>query len=73
MLLKYGSFSLMAIFSLLWALRFDILTVFKIHNFGYKNNIAFWFSPMCSTDCTLQSGILNSTCKKCDIRLVLCR
>ena len=42
----------------------------KLHNIECKNKIDFSFSPICSTDCTLQSGILNSTCKNRDIRLV---
>ena len=54
-------------------IRFHVFTFSKFHNFGYKYNIDFWFSPICSTDCTLQRGILNSTCKYCDVRLVLCR
>ena len=37
------------------------------------NNIDFWFSPNCSTDCALQNGFLNFTCKNRDLRLVLCR
>ena len=45
----------------------------KFHNFGCKNNIDLWFSPNCSTDCALQNGFLNSTCKNRDLRLVLCR
>ena len=72
MMLKYGSFSLTAIFSLLWALGFDVYAVFKIPQL-WTENTDFWFSPNCSSDCTLHSGILNSTCKNCDIRLVLCR
>ena len=31
------------------------------------------FSQICSTDCTLQIAILNTTCKNRDIRLVSCR
>ena len=42
----------------------------KLQNIECKNKIDFSFSPICSTDCTLQSGILNSTCKNRDIRLV---
>ena len=65
MMLKYDCFSLTAIFSLLWALRFDVFTVFQNSiTLDRKDNIDFWFSPICSTDCILQSGILNSTCKK---------
>ena len=45
----------------------------KLQNIECKNKIDFSFSPICSTDCTLQSGILNSTCKNRDIRLVSSR
>ena len=45
----------------------------KLHNIECKNKIDFSFPPICSTDCTLQSGILNSTCKNRDIRLVSSR
>ena len=50
MMLKYGSFPLTAIFSLLLALRFEVFTDSKFHNYGWKNDIDFWFSPICSTD-----------------------
>ena len=31
------------------------------------------FLPICSTDCTIPIGMLNSTCQNRDIRLVSCR
>ena len=41
MMLKYGSFPLTAIFSLLLALRFEVFTDSKFHNYGWKNDIDF--------------------------------
>ena len=58
-MLKCGSFSLTAIFSLFWALMFSVFS--KCYNFGQKNNIDFWFAPIYNTDCTLQSCLLNSS------------
>ena len=72
-MLKYDSFSFTAIFSLLWTLRFDVFTVFKLPLLWVENNIDLWFSPICGRDCTLQNGMLISTCKNFNIRLVSCR